>query len=91
MRFNNYALLPIDRTMSSHILSAGMSVCATDEGEAYVETLFRDITGPHHLVEWWKSWAPSLFKDHVLSPITMSMAKFASFAKYRDTDQSHSL
>ena len=59
---------------------------------AYVETTFRDIAGPMHLVEWWDSHPSSAFKDYVLFLITMvmgtgSVERFFSFAKYTDMDQ----
>ena len=65
-----------------------------DERAAYVETTFRDITGPMHLVEWCDSSPSSALKDYVLFLITMvmrtgSVERFFSFAKYTDTDQRH--
>ena len=63
-----------------------------DEWAAYVDTTFRDITGPTHLVEWWEPRPSSALKDYVLFLITMvmgtgSVERFFSFAKYTDTDQ----
>ena len=62
-----------------------------DEWAAHVETTFRDITGPTHLVEWWDSCPSSAFKDCVLLFITMVMGtgnveRFFSFAKCTNTD-----
>ena len=44
-----------------------------DEWAAYVETIFRHITGSTHLVEWWESRPSSALKDYVLFLITTVM------------------
>ena len=55
--------------------------------QAKLETIFRDITGPTHPLQWWEARPASPFRERVLFLISMvmgtsSVERVFSFRKY---------